>query len=126
MRSKKRLGAAALAVVLVAGGAAAGVVVWRSLHKQEAAYRVALSAVAATSTSAWAPGEQDCPDGRGDGPARAEAAGEPRSISAAESVGAGQLLVYELLVQASAKAPEQADLTTSLAFQQRAERARLR
>ena len=120
MRSKRRVGAAALAVVLVAGGAAAGVVVWRSLHRQETAYRVALSAVAATSTNTWTPGEEACPQGRGDGPARQESAVGPQATSSSGPVGAGQLLVYELLVQAGAKAPEQADLITSLAFQQRA------
>jgi hypothetical protein len=109
-----------LAVALVGGGAVAGVMAWRALKDRPGAYKVSLGATAATSTNWWVPGEERCPDGRGEGPPRRDASPSPGGVSPAEPVGAGQLLVYELLVQAGAKAPERGDLVTSLAFQQRA------
>lgn len=120
--SRKRIAGAVLAVMVVAGaGAASGVLAWRAIKGRPAAYKVTLSATAATSTNSWVPGEEDCPTGRGEGPPRRDTSTNPQGVSPAEPVGAGQVLVYQLLVQAGDKAPDAGDLTASLAFRQRAD-----
>lgn len=119
---RKRIAGAVLAVMVVAGaGAAGGVLAWRAVKGRPAAYKVTLSAASATSTNWWVPGEEECPAGRGEGPPRRDTTANPQGVSPAEPVGAGQVLVYRLLVQAGDKAPDTGDLTASLVFRQRAD-----
>lgn len=119
MSRRARSGAAALAIVLVLGGAVAGIVGWRVLRGKDAPYRVSLRPVSPVATNWWVPGQETCPSGgRGEGPPRSEFIGQAPGSSRVQPVGPGQILVYELLVEAGTRAPGIGDLTAAMAFPQ--------